>query len=48
MASWGDVLDFCEVMHLAMDPWEKETLVALANLRATIQSEQAQKPKTDD
>lgn len=39
MASWGDVRDWCEAMMLDLEPWEKRTLVRLAQLRASVQSE---------
>lgn len=45
MASWRDVQDWCDVMLLDLEPWEKKALVRLANLRAAIQSEE--KPKSD-
>jgi hypothetical protein len=44
MASWRDVQDWCEVMLLDLEPWEKKALVRLANLRASIQSEEKPKP----
>lgn len=42
MASWGDVEEYNGAMHLDMEPWEKTTLVRLAYLRASVQSEQQQ------
>jgi hypothetical protein len=43
-AGWRDVQDWCEVMLLDLEPWEKKALVRLANLRASIQSEEKPKP----
>lgn len=43
-ASWRDIQDWCAAMLLDLEPWEKRTLIRLANLRAYIQSEE--KPKT--
>jgi hypothetical protein len=43
-AGWRDVQDWCEVMLLDLEPWEKKALVRLANLRAAIQSEEKPKP----
>lgn len=43
MASWRDVQDWCAAMRLDLEPWEKKTLVRLANLRAALQSEEMKK-----
>lgn len=42
-ASWRDVQDWCAAMCLDLEPWEKKALVRLANMRASILSEE--KPK---
>lgn len=44
-AGWPDVQAWCAAMMLDLEPWEKRALVRLANLRASIQSEE--KPSAD-
>lgn len=39
MASWGDVIAWCQVCELDLFVWERETLVRLAYLRAAVQGE---------
>jgi len=43
MADWRDVQAWCEAMCLDLEPWEKRTIIRLATLRASVQSEE--KPK---
>lgn len=45
MAGWRDVQDWCAAMCLDLEPWEKRTLVRLANVRAMILSEEQTKAK---
>lgn len=45
MAGWQDVKAWREEMRLDLEPWETRTLVRLANLRASIQSEEKPKAK---
>lgn len=45
-ASWMDVQAWCAAMLLDLEPWEKKALVRLANLRASILSEENPKAKT--
>jgi hypothetical protein len=39
MASWNDVQQWCAAMLHDLDPWEKRTVIRLANLRAIVLSE---------